>query len=64
MSHAERGSECEDGDVAAAEAMSRPFLVPALHDAVDHGHGPFNLGERPVEDGQIVIGERECVVLL
>jgi hypothetical protein len=44
--------------------MSRPFLVPALHDAVDHGHCPFDLGERPVEDGQVVIGERERVVLL
>jgi len=44
--------------------MSRPFLVPAVHDAVDRGNGTFHLGERPVEDRQVVIGERECVVLL
>jgi hypothetical protein len=44
--------------------MSRPFPVPAVHDAVDHGNGPFHLGERPVEHRQVVIDERERVVLL
>jgi hypothetical protein len=45
-------------------AMSAPSLAPAFHDAVDQGNGLFHLGERPVEDGEVVIDERQRVVLL
>jgi hypothetical protein len=44
--------------------MSAAFLVPAFHDAVDHGNGAFHFGERPIEDRQVVIDERERVVAL
>jgi hypothetical protein len=38
--------------------MLRLLLVPAFGDAIEDGNGAFDLVERPVEDREVVIGER------
>jgi hypothetical protein len=38
--------------------MLRLLVVPAFENAVDERDGPFHFGERPVENRQVVIGER------